>query len=77
MSYLQFVARPQDPNRKTPVYDVMNNPRLNLGVVGFFPRWRKFVWEAQPKVVLDDGCMQEILNFLKAETAKWKAGLAT
>jgi hypothetical protein len=74
MSYIQFVPRPQDPNRKTTVYDVISSTRTNLGIVAFFPRWRKFVCEFQPKCVFDSSCLQEITDFVKARTADWKAG---
>lgn len=73
MSYLNFVERPQDPNRKTAVFDVMSSQRTNLGVIGFFPRWRKFVCEFQPKCVFDPACMREIADFTEAQTEKWKA----
>lgn len=74
VSYLHFVLR-STPARKTPIYDVLNYRGDNLGLVAFYPAWRKFVWEAQPKTILDVVCMQEIIKFIQLETEKRKSQL--
>ena len=72
--WLKFVRR-NDINRKTPLYDIVNSTGDNLGVIGFYPGWRKFVVEYRAGCKFDASCSQEIVDFLKSETEKWKASL--
>ena len=76
MSYIRFTARSRHVGRKTDVFDVVNvQTDANLGVVAFYPRWRKFVCEAQPGIIFDSSCYREIADFMDAQTRAWKASL--
>jgi hypothetical protein len=73
MSYIRFVERePRQDGRKTAQFDVINSRGDNLAVIGFFPKWRKFVCEAQPHTVFDADCYREIADFLEAQTVRWR-----
>lgn len=73
MSYIKFVLREQGClKRKTEQFDVVNTRGDNLGVIGFYPKWRKFVFEAQPNTVFDADCYREIADFLDKRTTAWR-----
>jgi hypothetical protein len=76
VSFLRFVKRERLVNRKTDVFDaVSDRDGSNLGIIGFFPAWRKFVFEAQPFVVFDAVCLREIAEFCATQTMFWQKGL--
>lgn len=70
--YLKLEKR-QLEGRKTPIYLVVNKTTNEiLAKLVFFPRWRKYVLETNEGIVFDEGCLKEIISFLKIVQDNWK-----
>ena len=55
-----------EPNFKKKYYTVINNKSHELlGIIHYYPDWKKYVWEDDPCIVWDEICLQSIINFLK------------
>ena len=64
------------PGRKTPIYEVKNKNSLeSLGVIYFYPAWRKYVFESNPKIIYDINCLTDIIIFIQEVQSEWKASL--
>ena len=62
--------------RKTPIYEIKNKATLDsLGVIYFYPAWRKYVFESNPQIIYDTSCLTDIINFLQEIQTEWKEGL--
>lgn len=62
--------------RKTPIYEIKNKTTLDsLGVIYFYPAWRKYVFESNPQIIYDASCLTDIINFLQEIQTEWKEGL--
>lgn len=76
-SYLNFVEQPNE-GRKTKrfhVYSATQPGSVLLGVVGFRPTWRTYVYESGNSVY-DVNCLTEIAGFVKALNDARKEALA-
>jgi len=69
--------------RKTNIYEVLpkgKGMQLRLGVIRWFSRWRKYVFEPYAETVYEETCMRDISQFIEEETkarrAKRKAAKA-
>ena len=67
--YLKLEKR-QLEGRKTPVYLIVNKTTNETLI--FFPRWRKYVLETNEGIVFDEGCLKEIISFLKIAQDDWR-----
>lgn len=64
------------PGKKTHSYGVKNRQSLTtLGVIRFWPAWRKYVFEPVGDVIFDAKCLAEITEKLDSLTAEWRASL--
>ena len=56
---------------KTNEYEVTekHNVRVILGHIGWFPRWRKYVFEPEAGTVYEETCLREISQFIVEETS--------
>jgi len=64
------------PGKKTKSYGVKNKQSLaTLGVIHFWPAWRKYVFESVSDVIFDSKCLAEIVEKLDSLTAEWRANL--
>lgn len=61
--------------RKTPIYIVVNKSGDSLGIIYFYPAWRKYVFSSYPKMIYDSGCLTDIINFIAEIQAEWKQSL--
>ena len=76
MSHLQFIARPMNKGRKTEIFDVLSLQNgTNLGVIGFYAHWRKFIFQPQADTIFDAHCLDEISEFTRKQTQRWKESL--
>ena len=67
-----FLQAP-DPAKKTKVWAVENAyGDGNLGLVKWFPRWRKYSFFPQNDCIFEEVCMREISEFLVARTQEHK-----
>ena len=75
-SYLQFVERPTEANRKTKIFSVRNTACQVLGNVCFKPAWRKYVFVTTfDQSEFDASCLGEIASFLITITNEWRQSL--
>jgi len=76
---LNFVELIVPPERKTRVWEIRNQADDTLGRVTFRPQWRAYVFEVPTGGTIglewfDASCLQEIVDFVKLETYKWRGG---
>ena len=73
MSFLVFNLITKDTKKVTSDWQVCNaSTGYQLGVVGWYTGWRRYVYHPSCPQMLDAGCMREIANFAEAETNKRK-----
>lgn len=57
--------------RTTNIYEVLPKGaglQLRLGVIKWFGRWRKYVFEPYAETVYEETCLREISQFIEEET---------
>lgn len=59
-------------NRKTPIIYVYNKYEEKLGVIKFYPQWRKFVFEAE-HCIFDAFCLNDLITVLDEQQKVWKS----
>lgn len=70
--YVDFVFHSKSASGLTSVWSVNDKGGTCLGVIGWFPRWRKYAFH--PGVaVFEETCLRDIAQFMQDETAKHKA----
>ena len=76
MSYLDFKEMPAPVGRKTKIFAVLNTlAKIPLGTVKFHSVWRKYIFWPEKDCGFDDGCMIEIVEFVREQTSKWRESL--
>jgi len=64
------------PGKKMPMYEIKNKTTLDsLGVIYFYPAWRKYVFESNAEVIYDAGCLTDIINFMQEIQTEWRNSL--
>lgn len=64
------------PGKKMPMYEVRNKATSDsLGVIYFYPAWRKYVFESNAGVIYDAGCLTDIVNFMQGIQTEWRESL--
>ena len=60
--------------RKTPIYNVKNKSDEILGVIYFYPAWRKYVFQPVPidHIIFDTSCLDQIVMKLLEVNWEWK-----
>jgi hypothetical protein len=61
------------PKAATNIYEVYSKGSDALGIVMWFSRWRKYVFEPEAHTVFEETCMREISQFIEEETAAQRA----
>ena len=62
--------------KKMPMYGVRNKATSDsLGVICFYPAWRKYVFESNAGVIYDAGCLTDIANFMQEIQTEWRDSL--
>lgn len=71
--YLSFYGYMSE-KRKTPIYQVrpVRNDFEFLGEIRYYPGWRKFVFMPNSNTQFDDGCLNDIADFIKNDANKYK-----
>lgn len=69
--HIEFVPIDR-PDLKTAVWQVqpIGEPRLPLGVVKWFGRWRCYSFFPEPRCVFEKDCLRAIAYFCECETNK-------
>jgi hypothetical protein len=60
---------------KTGRWDVRSTAGGSLGVVRFYPQWRKFVFEPAERTLYDHGCLREIADFCERQSQAWRQSI--
>lgn len=63
-SFLDFEDKGFTESGKTKRYTVLNRQGLIIGNIHWHGPWRKYVYEASGRQILDHLCMEEIVDFL-------------
>lgn len=72
--WIKFDLLPQVRKRKTPTWAVVTNDEsTTLGYIGFYPKWRKFVYSPNGNTVYEETCLRDIAEFIAARTEEWRA----
>jgi len=74
--YIYFRNFGQFRNKKTNTYEVSaKQDNLVLGVINWYARWRKYVFEPTPNTIYEEHCLRDIAEFCESETKKHKESL--
>lgn len=60
------------PNRKTPIYNIINNNNLKIGQIRWYGPWRKFCFYPDSDTIWDNKCLQDVLNIINDYNSKWR-----
>ncbi len=72
--YLNFIK--QDVPTKTALYKVENKSGEYLGIIRFWPAWRKYIFIPKSgDLIFDSSCLSDIITELNNLTAEWRASL--
>lgn len=52
--------------------EVANEKMELLGVIYFFKRWKKYVWEQCPEIIMTEDCLEKVMWIIKEELASLK-----
>ena len=74
-SFLRFTKRPQQ-SALTGIWAVHSVAGADLGVVGWFNSWRRYVFFPHQATVFDTTCLLELSVFLERRTDEQKADAA-
>lgn len=56
---------------KTKVWSVWNaSTSVALGRIGWYPHWRRYVFNPASDTLYDASCLKEVVEFIEAEMAK-------
>ena len=75
LSYIDFIDVGTSPSGKTKRWNVVAkaSPTISLGTVRWYAPWRRYSFQTTESI-FDDGCLQEIVDFVKKVTAEHKEG---
>ena len=60
------------PNRKTPIYNIINNNNLKIGQIKWYGPWRKFCFYPYPDTIWDSNCLQQLLDCMNTLNKEYK-----
>ena len=70
-TFLNFI-RHDLPSRKTPKVHVENKSGESLGVILFYPNWRRFVFCPSTDTIFDSSCLSDIKSEVDRLQDEWK-----
>jgi len=73
-SYLVF-KKENIEGRKTPIVKIYNKSDEYLGIIYFYPAWRKYVFQSANDIIFDKGCLTDILNEINILQDEWRQSL--
>jgi len=63
-NYIRFEVMEKKP--KTNVYGIFSlSDESLLGQIYWYSPWRQYVFDSYSKTIWNDGCLEEVTNFLK------------
>lgn len=69
MSYLRFTLCPPPSPRKTLIWVVESaTGGGQLGMIGWYPHWRKYTFNPGHGTTFDPACLREIADFVEEKT---------
>ena len=74
--YLNFIKLEIKEERKTPIYRIENKSGDYLGILSFFPAWRKYVYSPAKLTKWDSNCLQDVVEKMNELTNEWKEGIS-
>lgn len=73
--HLFFIILPQDPQRKTKVWRVLNKyDNILLGEVRWFSRWCKYAFFPSIDTIFEEDCLRDIANLCENKTKQHNVG---
>ena len=72
--YLRFIKIWPEA-KKLPVYRIANRKDEYLGILSFYPQWRKYVFAPSLLCKFDATCLSEIIDALNIINEKRREGL--
>lgn len=73
--WLEFVKLVREPGRKTDTYLVKNKvTMITIGGVFWYGGFRKYVFQTNPNIIMDAGCLKDVSDFLEALMEERKVG---
>ena len=65
--YIKFEIEPKNAKRKTDVFMCKTNDNFRLGIVKWYPGWRRYCYfpMACGNSVYSEGCLRDIADFIK------------
>lgn len=67
-SYVRFEKHPDDPSRKTAIWDVVSTSDKYLGHIRWHGPWRCYTFRPDPATIFNAGCMRDIALFCEDAT---------
>lgn len=58
--------------RKTKIWAVMNDSNEELGDIRWYGPWRQYCYFQKPEIIMSEGCLREIVDFIKARMEERK-----
>jgi hypothetical protein len=46
-------------------YDVFNHKGEYLGEIGYYTKWKCWIWEQSPNVIMSTECLESVVNNMK------------
>jgi hypothetical protein len=71
--WIKFVERPVRAGLVTKEWAVAAKPWGDiLGIINWYQRWRKYVFEPQPYTIYEQDCLRDIATFCESQTRQQK-----
>ena len=72
-NHLTFERLPLEEGRKLPKFRVINHSLFqDIGIIHWRGGWRKYVFQAHPKIDMDKGCHKQIDDFTDELMEEWR-----
>ena len=72
-NHLEFKKLPLEKGHKLHKYEVINHTLYHkIGIIHWRGGWRKYVFQALPKIDMDKGCYKQIDDFTDKLMDKWR-----
>jgi len=72
-NHLTFERLPLEKGHKLPKFRVINHSLFQeIGIIHWRGGWRKYVFQALPKIDMDKGCHKQIDDFTDELMGEWR-----
>lgn len=73
-SFVKLIEIDPPKGYVTKVFKVLSINGDELGLIKFFPRWRKYVFMPNENTLFDMGCLGDIIDYINVIQQEWKHG---